>query len=131
MCTIKSDVLYSFTHEWLKVNGGDSVTLGITDHAQMRLGDITQVCLPEIGQHFQMGEVCIAIKSCKAEVDILMPFAGTVLAINDEIKDKPVLLNQQAYQQGWLIQLQPVHPVPASKFLNADAYQALLETEID
>ncbi|MBU2712354.1 glycine cleavage system protein H [Zooshikella harenae] len=131
MCTIKSDVLYSLTHEWFKINGGDSVTLGITDYAQMRLGDITQVRLPGVGQHFQMGDACIAIKSCKAEVDILMPFTGTVLAINSEIKDKPVLLNQQAYQQGWLIKLQSDYPVPASKFLNADAYQALLETEID
>ncbi|MBU2707003.1 glycine cleavage system protein H [Zooshikella marina] len=131
MCTIKSDVLYSLTHEWFKVNGDDSITLGITDHAQMRLGDITQVCLPEVGQHFQMGDSCIVIKSCKAEVDILVPFTGKVLAVNSKVEGMPVMLNQQAFQQGWLIKLLPDNPVHSSMFLNADAYQALLETEID
>jgi glycine cleavage system H protein len=96
---------YTKTHEYIKDEDG-TYFLGITDHAQSKLGDITFVELPAVGASFGAGEVCCTIESVKAVAEVYAPLALTVTGVNARLEDSPELINKDAHGAGWLISLE-------------------------
>ena len=103
---IPDDLYYSKEHEWLRLEGDGSATVGITDHAQQELGDIVYVELPDAGSDLGADEVMGSVESVKAVSEIFCPIAGTVTEINDSLEDAPEVVNSDPYGDGWLIRLQ-------------------------
>lgn len=101
---MKDNMLCTKTHEYvLEENGNYEV--GITDYAIEQLGDIVFIELPEVGTEFSKNEVFATIESVKAASEIYMPISGSVVEINEEIVDSPELLNDESYDNKWLIKI--------------------------
>lgn len=112
------------SHEWIKVDADNIATIGITDHAQDSLGDITFVELPEVGDTFEKGDPFGVVESVKAASDIYAPVAGEVIDINEDLDSEPEKLNQSPYEEGWLIKLKISNPADLDDLLSADEYEA-------
>ena len=129
MSHIPADLKYTKTHEWVRLNPDGSVTVGITDHAQEQLGDMVFVELPELERVVTAGEECAVVESVKAASDVYSPLAGEVVAVNEALTEKPELVNQDPYGEGWLFQLQPGEALDG--LLDAAAYTAVEAAETD
>ena len=123
MSTIPADLKYTKTHEWVRVNADGTLTIGITDHAQAQLGDMVFVETPEPGRILAAAEECAVVESVKAASDVYSPVAGEVLESNAALADKPELINQDPYGEGWLFRLRPSASLDG--LLDAAAYAAL------
>lgn len=119
----KDDRKYSKSHEWAKPDG-DEIVVGISDHAQQELGDITFVELPAVGQAVQAGDECGVIESVKAASDIYAPVGGEVVAVNDALDDAPELINEDAFEAGWVLKLKPSNPGDMDALMSAADYDA-------
>ena len=104
MSDIPQDLLYTDAHEWIRVDG-DVATVGITDHAQNALGDLTFVELPEVGAELAQGDEACAVESCKAAVSVYAPASGTVVEVNQALDEAPELINSDCYGDGWILKL--------------------------
>lgn len=102
--SIPEDLLYTETHEWVRVEG-DIATVGVSDFAQQQLGDITFVELPEVGDELSRGEEAAVVESVKAASDIYSPLAGEIKEVNEELEDTPELVNSDPYNSGWLYKM--------------------------
>ncbi len=122
---IPKDAYYTKDHEWLKVNG-DEATVGITDHAQEALGDITFVDLPKVGKVLKAHDSLLVVESVKAASDVYAPVAGTVSAINGALGSAPELINQSAQGDGWICKLKPFDASAVGSLMTADQYEAFL-----
>jgi glycine cleavage system H protein len=122
---IPKDAYYTKDHEWLKVNG-DEATVGITDHAQEALGDITFVDLPKVGKVLKAHDSLLVVESVKAASDVYAPVAGTVSAINEALGAAPELINQSAQGDGWICKLKPFDASAAGSLMTADQYESFL-----
>ncbi len=100
-----SETRYTKDHEWVRLEGDGTATVGITDHAQSALGDIVYVELPEPGRDVTEGEACAVVESVKAASDIYAPLAGTVLETNHALVDDPALANRSPADEGWFFRL--------------------------
>ncbi len=129
MSHIPADLKYTKTHEWARLDPDGSVTVGITDHAQEQLGDMVFVELPELERVVTAGEECAVVESVKAASDVYSPLAGEVVAVNEALTEKPELVNQDPYGEGWLFQLQPGEALDG--LLDAAAYTAVEAAETD
>jgi glycine cleavage system H protein len=119
---VKQDLRYSESHEWF---GGEPARVGITDHAQSRLGDVVYLELPEVGRQLTRGDVFGAIESVKAASDLYAPVTGTVSAVNRELLDHPEWVNQDPYGKGWMLEIERQNGMDG--LLDADAYASLTE----
>jgi len=123
-----SEIYYTTDHEWLAVDG-DTVTIGITDHAQAALGEIVYVDLPESGKQFDKGEVFAVVESVKAASDVYAPIKGEVLASNESLADAPELINDEPESEGWFVKMQLSEPLSHDAYMNKAAYLASLDDE--
>lgn len=114
-------------HEWLDLDG-DVATVGITNHAQEQLGDVVFVELPEAGREVTQGGEAAVVESVKAASDVYAPVSGTVTESNAEIEANPALVNEDAEGAGWFFKLTLKDKSELDGLLDADAYQAFLET---
>ena len=112
---------YTADDEWARLEA-DRVVIGITDYAQDQLGDIVFVELPKLGASFEKGDAFGVIESVKAVSDLYAPMGGVVVAVNDELSNRPELVNEDCYGDGWLIALSPSDPAELSSLLDAAAY---------
>lgn len=127
MSQIPSELRYAKSHEWLSAPAADGTALvGITDHAQNALGDITYVQLPKVGAAFKAGDTFGAVESVKAASDIYSPVAGTVVEINEALNSTPETVNQDPYGKGWLIKLKLANVGEAASLLDAKGYETSL-----
>ncbi|MGI6455053.1 MAG: glycine cleavage system protein GcvH [bacterium] len=101
--------------------------MGITHFAQEQLTDIVFVELPDVGQVVEQGKECGVIESCKIAAEFYAPVSGTITAVNDELRDHPEYINQDAYGRGWIIKLELNNPSEAESLLSADDYNVHLE----
>ena len=122
------DLQYAKSHEWVRVEG-DIATVGITDHAQKALGDITYAECPQVDDSVEAGKECGSIESVKAASDIFSPVSGTVTEVNGELEDAPETVNGDPYGAGWLFKAKLSAPVEG--LLDADAYAAFCATEAE
>ncbi len=126
MSTIPTGLRYAKSHEWLKLEGDGTATIGITDHAQASLGDITFVQLPKAGATFKAGETFGVVESVKAASDLYAPVAGTVIGANSALDQAPETVNQEPFEGGWMIKLKLSNPADAGSLLDAAAYGKLI-----
>ena len=122
------DLQYAKSHEWVRVEG-DIATVGITDHAQKALGDITYAECPQVDDSVEAGKECGSIESVKAASDIFSPVSGTVTEVNGELEYAPETVNGDPYGAGWLFKVKLSAPVEG--LLDADAYAAFCATEAE
>ena len=101
---MNENMLCTKTHEYV-LEQGENYVIGITDYAIEQLGDIVFIELPEVGAEFAKNEVFATIESVKAASEIYMPISGTVTEINEEVVDSPELLNDETYENKWLIKV--------------------------
>jgi glycine cleavage system H protein len=126
--TVPADLRYTESHEWLRSESDGSVLVGITDFAQDALGDLVFIELPETGKTYAARQVIAVVESVKAASDIYAPVAGTVLAVNEKLKDAPEGLNADAFG-AWLFRLKPANAADLAGLLDAAGYQNQIDTE--
>jgi glycine cleavage system H protein len=97
-----ANTLFTKEHEWARLNGSEA-TVGISDHAQHSLGDITFVDLPKAGTKVKKGAQFATVESVKAASDVYAPFSGEVVKVNGELVDSPDLINKSPYDNGWFV----------------------------
>jgi glycine cleavage system H protein len=120
-----TDRRYTKEHEWVRVED-DLGTVGITDYAQDQLGDIVYLDLPSPGTRVKQLDKLGEIESVKAASDLYSPVGGEVVEVNQEIIDKPELVNQSPYDEGWLVRLRLADPAEVDKLLTAEQYDELI-----
>jgi len=123
-----NDRKYTKSHEWVKIDG-TTATIGISNHAQEALGDITFVELPKKGSAARQGSPCGVIESVKAASDLNSPLSGTVAEVNESLETAPESLNNDAYGEGWIFTLSNVNAAEAAGLMDAAAYDAFVESE--
>jgi glycine cleavage system H protein len=116
---------FSQTHEWVKAADG-SATIGITDYAQSQLGDVIYVELPAPGTEVSAGAKFGVVESVKAASDLYSPVSGKVVEANSQLADKPEVINQDPYGEGWMLKLELVEP-HSSELLEESAYTTFTE----
>jgi glycine cleavage system H protein len=126
MSEVPSELKYTKSHEWLRVEDDGSVTVGITDHAQEQLGDLVFVELPEVGTEFIADDECCVVESVKAASDVYMPVSGEIIEVNEALVDEPEMINSSPYDSGWLFKIQPSGD-EIDAMMDADAYQSEIE----
>lgn len=127
--TIPANLKYTSSHEWVREEGDDTVTVGITDHAQELLGDIVFVELPEVQKALKTGEACAVVESVKAAADVYCPISGEVVAINTTLTEKPELVNTDPYGDGWLYRVRLSSKTELANLMDAEGYKHNVESE--
>lgn len=127
MSEIPEDLKYAESHEWVAEIDDGLFRVGISDHAQSKLGDLVYVELPGEGDNFSAGDACAVIESVKAASDVYCPISGEIVAVNDELTDSPELVNNDAYGDGWLFVVRPNDDSELDALMNAEAYLASIE----
>ena len=121
---IPENLKYTKDHEWISIQG-DVATVGITDFAQGELGDIVYVEIEKIGENFSKEEVFGTVEAVKTVSDLFMPLTGEIIDINEELNEKPELVNEDPYGQGWMIKIK-VNSSDISDLLNSEQYKKLV-----
>ena len=128
MTELPGDLLYTNDHEWLRREDDGTVTIGITEHAATALGDLVYVELPDVGQDVESGGEMAVVESVKAASDVYAPIAGSVVAVNEELADDPEKINNDPYDDGWIVKMTPSDDIDDGDLLTPDAYQQLLDS---
>lgn len=118
---IPAGLRYSKEDEWARAESG-RVTIGITDYAQGQLGDIVFVELPEVGRTVEKGEPFGVIESVKAVSDLYAPISGEIVEVNADLSERPEVVNEDCYGDGWMIAIAPEDDAELGGLLDADAY---------
>jgi len=128
MSTIQPDLFYTKDHEWVMVE--DSIaTVGITDHAQSELGDITFVELPEDDTDFHASDEAANIESVKAATPVFSPVTGTVVEVNSDLEETPETINHDCYGAGWIFKIEMSNSGELEALMSPEDYEAHLEEE--
>lgn len=122
------DLRYSKEHEWARLDG-NRVVVGITDFAQDELGDVVYVDLPTVGTEIEAAGTFGVVESVKAVSDLYAPVGGTVVEVNSALEDRPELVNESPYGEGWMISIDMSNPDDFQQLLSTAAYQAYIEQE--
>src|SRR3954465_1459945 len=129
------DLLYTKDHEWARLEekeGGVKVaTIGITRFAVEQLGDVTQIDLPKGGGTGRQSEVFGSVESVKAVSDLFAPFSGKVVKTNSPLGDSPEYVNEDPYDEGWMIQIALANPDETKNLMDAESYQAFLREQAE
>jgi glycine cleavage system H protein len=132
--TYPDDLLYTKDHEWARVEdkaGQKVATIGITRFAVDQLGDVTQVELPKEGETLKQAEVFGSVESVKAVSDLFAPISGKVLKVNSPLGDSPEYVNEDPYDEGWMIQVAVANPKDLDGLMDSDAYQSFLREQAE
>ena len=127
MAKVIEGLLYSESHEWVKVEDGIAI-IGITDFAQHAMGDLSYVDMPEVDDELERGEEFGAVESVKAASDLFCPVSGTVVEVNEALEDAPELLNEDAFA-NWIIKVQMSDESELEDLMDAAAYEAMFANE--
>jgi glycine cleavage system H protein len=122
------DLKYTREHEWARKKGAN-VVIGITEFAQDQLGDVVFVELPSIGDPVKKGESFGVVESTKAVSELFAPLSGKVVEVNDPLTDAPETINEDPYEEGWMITIQPSDPAELDQLMDAKAYKAFVEEQ--
>jgi len=124
---IPSNLRYSKEDEWTRTENG-RVTVGVTDYAQSQLGDIVFVELPEVGRSVEKGEPFGVIESVKAVSDLYAPISGEIVEVNTDLAERPEVVNEDCYGDGWMIVIEPEEDAEVDALLDAGAYREHLRS---
>lgn len=122
------DLKYHREHEWVRVEN-NRATVGISDFAQNALGDVVYLDIPQLGRTVQFGEEVCEIESTKTASPLYAPVGGKIVAVNEELKEKPELINREPYGQGWILKVEMNNNQDLDQLMDAKKYEAYLEKE--
>ncbi len=120
---------YHKEHTWVKISG-KRATVGITFYAQESLGDIVYVDTPEMDSSVEAGTELTQIESTKATSSVISPVSGTVVEFNEELGDSPEIINEDAYEKGWVAIIEVEDDSELDGLLDADEYEKYIEDEV-
>ena len=123
------DLKYSEEHEWVRVESGNVVVIGITEFAAESLGDVVFVELPEAGSQVTQFEKMGEIESVKAVNDLYSPISGQISERNEQVIDNPQLVNDSPYETGWMLKVELSDSSQLDKLIDAARYEALLAAQ--
>ncbi len=123
-----ADRKYGKSHEWVKIDG-DIAIIGISDHAQETLGDITFVDLPTIGQTLEKGGECGVIESVKAASDLYSPISGDITEVNTALEEEPEIINKDPYEGGWILKIKGSKSEELDELLDSESYDKSIQKE--
>jgi glycine cleavage system H protein len=126
MAEYPPNLKYTKEHEWAR-SEGKKVVVGITSHAQEELGDVVYVELPKAGSSVTAGTPFGVIESTKAVSELFAPITGKVVKVNESLTSSPETVNQDPYQAGWLIEVEPADPRQIEALMDAAAYERLVQ----
>ena len=124
------DLKYTREHEWARKKGAN-VVVGITEFAQDQLGDVVFVELPSVGDPVKKGESFGVVESTKAVSELFAPVSGKVVEVNDPLSDAPETINEDPYEEGWMIQVEITDPKELESLLDSAGYQKFLQEEAE
>lgn len=122
---IPVELKYTKDHEWIRIEG-NIATIGITDFAQSELGDIVFVEVETEGETIEKEEVFGSVEAVKTVSDLFMPISGEILEFNQALEDAPEVVNEDPYNEGWMIKVKIADPSDMDDLLSADQYQELV-----
>ncbi len=123
---IPQDLKYTREHEWIRAEG-DNGTVGITDYAQHALTDVVFVELPETGKKIIQSKSFCTIESVKSVSDVFAPASGEVVEANEEVSEKPELVNKDPYGGGWIAKIKIANKSELNNLMSAEQYKQYLE----
>lgn len=118
---------YTRSHEYVRVEGGSTGVVGITDYAQSQLGDVVFVELPPIGQSLSKGTEAATVDSVKAAAEVNAPVSGTVVDVNSALTDSPGLVNEDPSGNGWFLKIKLTDATELDSLMDEDAYREFLK----
>jgi glycine cleavage system H protein len=122
---IPQDLKYTQDHEWVRIEG-DQATIGITDFAQVELGDIVYVEVETVGESLDKEAVFGTVEAVKTVSDLFLPLTGEITAFNEDLEDTPELVNEDPYNQGWIIKMKISDLSQIEALLTHEGYQAVI-----
>ncbi len=123
MSNIPEDLHYTREHEWARVDSNGNVVIGITDYAQSSLGEIVYVELPEVGDSVTREEAFGVVESTKSVSDLLAPISGNVTETHGIPVENPEVCNEDPYEDGWMLKIEPIDPGELDQLMGADEYE--------
>ncbi len=123
---VRDDLKYTKEHEWIKIKD-DIAVVGITDHAQAELTDIVFVELPEVGKEIKKGEELCVVESVKSVSEIYAPLSGKIVKVNSKLDDSPEIINENPYDDGWLVELEITDKSEVNSLIDAETYKKTIE----
>lgn len=125
--SIPNGLRYTKEHEWVNIDSDGIATIGITDFAQNSLGDITFVQLPQEGEQVRKDDSFGVVESVKAVSDLYSPVTGRVVEVNQPLLNAPELLNDDPYNEGWMLKVEVTNAEEAEDLMDAKAYKEYVE----
>jgi glycine cleavage system H protein len=123
------ELRYTKEHEWVRQEGEGRVRVGITDYAQDALGDVVYVDVPEVGTEVSANQAFSEVESTKSVSDVFAPVSGTVSERNQLLEERPELINEQPYGDGWIAVLQVSDASQVEALMDAAAYRSLVQQQ--
>ena len=120
---VPANLKYTKDHEWVRMEG-DFAYIGITDYAQSELGEIVFVEIETVGETFAAGEIFGSVEAVKTVSELLLPVAGEIVEFNEQLEDKPELVNDDPYGEGWMVKVAVAES--DAELLTADEYMDLI-----
>ncbi|PUA34319.1 MAG: glycine cleavage system protein H [Candidatus Terraquivivens tikiterensis] len=124
---IPEDLLYSKDHIWVKVVKKKIAVMGITDYAQKKLRDVIYLELPSVNQKLKQKDTLCTIESVKVASEIYTPISGKVIEVNNNLLDKPELVNDSPYEDGWIAKVEISDPSELERLMDAEEYRRYIE----
>ena len=121
----ENEIRFSKEHEWLVIKEGVAV-MGISNFAQKQLGDIVSVELPEVGSAFRQRQPMAIVDSVKASSDIYSAITGEVIEVNEQLVERPELINQSPQDQGWIVKIKPSNLEELKVLMSKDEYDSFI-----
>jgi glycine cleavage system H protein len=119
---------FSDDHLWVRVEG-DQAHVGLTDYLQRRLGEVVSVRLPDVGEEIERGEPLGELQAARETRELIAPVSGIVIATNADLEDQPILVNEDPYEDGWLVELEVRDEEEIEDLIDADEYDELVAEE--
>lgn len=114
---------YNVEHTWLRLEAPTKGRVGITVYAQERLKEVVFVELPDVGAETVQMQPFGVIESVKATNDLYSPVSGTVMEVNERLKDDPGLVNRDPYGEGWMVMIEFGNAEELDALISAEAYR--------
>lgn len=112
-------------HEWIE-KSDQIIIVGITEFAQDQLGDIVSIELPQVSSSFKQNDVMAIIDSVKASSDLYCPVDGEIIEVNEKLLERPELINQSPFEEGWVVKIKPNNPEQIDSLLSKEQYDKLV-----
>ena len=122
---VPKDLLFTDEHEWVKIDD-NIATIGITDYAQRELGDIVFIEFPSLNSNYNKGESMGTIEAVKTVADIFMPISGQIIELNDVLNDNPETVNNNPFNDGWILKLQIKDMCEVSDLMDSKKYKTFI-----